>query len=201
MFISARQCSGATPISCAINGTVTCCPVSYSNPSKYTQCIDGGADKRSHCPVPTRCCIIDSKPKCCPAHSDCSANYQVLTAPTGNISSPNFPDKYPSDIKKIWKIEAPKGQRITLQFRNFNIEGSSGCSGGSCSCDYVKISNECIGVIPELTRCGSSSHREMFVSSGNELWIEFKTDGTVEYTGFQITYAMGKKMNLIPKFL
>lgn len=48
----------------------------------------------------------------------------ILTAPEGNITSPSYPDNYPKNKRCIWKITGPKGQRISLKFLAFQLEGS-----------------------------------------------------------------------------
>ena len=48
----------------------------------------------------------------------------TLTAPEGNITSPSYPDNYPKNKRCIWKITGPKGQRISLKFLAFQLEGN-----------------------------------------------------------------------------
>ena len=48
----------------------------------------------------------------------------TLTAPEGNITSPSYPDNYPKNKRCIWKITGPRGQRISLKFLAFQLEGN-----------------------------------------------------------------------------
>lgn len=48
----------------------------------------------------------------------------TLTAPEGNITSPSYPDNYPKNKRCLWKITGPRGQRISLKFDNFQLEGN-----------------------------------------------------------------------------
>ena len=48
----------------------------------------------------------------------------TLTAPTGNITSPSYPDNYPRNKRCVWKITGPRGQRISLKFNDFQLEGN-----------------------------------------------------------------------------
>lgn len=48
----------------------------------------------------------------------------TLTAPRGNITSPSYPEDYPKNKRCLWKITGPKGQRISLKFNDFQLEGN-----------------------------------------------------------------------------
>jgi cubilin len=60
----------------------------------------------------------------------------VLTAPSGDIQSPNYPSRYREDMDCEWHIQLPLGERIRLTFLTFSLEQSSGCYF-----DYVAVSN------------------------------------------------------------
>ncbi|KAK6324375.1 hypothetical protein J4Q44_G00037170 [Coregonus suidteri] len=45
-------------------------------------------------------------------------------SPSGTLSSPNWPDKYPSRKECIWDITTTPGHRIRLSFNEFEIESS-----------------------------------------------------------------------------
>lgn len=38
------------------------------------------------------------------------------------ISSPNFPQKYAKSVQCTWKIEAPEGCKLRLEFLAFDLE-------------------------------------------------------------------------------
>ena len=48
----------------------------------------------------------------------------TLTALRGNITSPSYPDVYPRNKRCLWKITVPDGQRISLTFNHFQLEGN-----------------------------------------------------------------------------
>lgn len=48
----------------------------------------------------------------------------TLSSPEGNITSPSYPDNYPKNKRCVWKITVPKGQRISLKFLAFQLEGT-----------------------------------------------------------------------------
>jgi hypothetical protein len=60
----------------------------------------------------------------------------VLTAPSGDIQSPNHPDRYREDMDCEWHIQLPVGERIRLTFLTFSLEDSPGCLF-----DFVAVSN------------------------------------------------------------
>ena len=47
----------------------------------------------------------------------------TLIALNGSITSPSYPDNYPKNKRCLWKIIGPKGQRISLKFEKFHLEG------------------------------------------------------------------------------
>jgi hypothetical protein len=63
----------------------------------------------------------------------------VLTAPSGDILSPNHPDGYRENVDCEWHIQLPVGERIHLTFLTFSLEASS-----SCYFDYVAVSKTVI---------------------------------------------------------
>jgi hypothetical protein len=60
----------------------------------------------------------------------------VLTAPSGDIRSPNHPDRYRENMDCEWHIQLPIGERVRLTFLTFSLEDSAGCYF-----DYVSVSN------------------------------------------------------------
>ena len=121
----------------------------------------------------------------------CSFHHEVLNAMSGSLKSPNFPSHYPHNTTKVWKIIAPPGERITLQFHTFNLEPHSAKCKVLCGCDYVKVRNNCSDVTPAQTLCGSVVPWTL-TSTSNELWVEFRSDHSVNHTGFLALYTSGE---------
>lgn len=59
-----------------------------------------------------------------------------LNAPSGTISSPNYPNLYPHSRVCRWELRVQAGRRITLTINDLRLEGS----GTSCAFDYVDVS-------------------------------------------------------------
>ena len=49
----------------------------------------------------------------------------TLTATSGNITSPSYPENYPKNKRCLWKISGPKGQTVSFQFHEFQLEGAA----------------------------------------------------------------------------
>lgn len=59
-----------------------------------------------------------------------------LNAPSGTISSPNYPNLYPHSRLCRWELVMTPGRRVTLTINDLRLEAS----GGSCLFDYVDVS-------------------------------------------------------------
>lgn len=57
----------------------------------------------------------------------------------GVIESPNFPNNYPPNIKCLWNIVVPMGNKINISFSHFDLENSKKYNN-SCYTDYVEVS-------------------------------------------------------------
>ncbi|KAG8183432.1 hypothetical protein JTE90_023188 [Oedothorax gibbosus] len=110
----------------------------------------------------------------------------VLSAERGMITSPSFPDLYPSNKQCIWEIVAPPRFRITLNFTHFDLEGTN----QECEYDSVDVRSK---VSPEEewkkqgTFCGSRLPPTL-TSEGSQLRIEFVSDNSVQKSGFAALY-------------
>ena len=49
----------------------------------------------------------------------------MFDVPNGTITSPSFPELYPSNKNCVWEIIAPPQYRITLNFTHFELEGNN----------------------------------------------------------------------------
>jgi len=109
----------------------------------------------------------------------------VLNTPNGTIWSPSFPKEYPTNKECFWEILAPENHKITLNFTHFDLEGNAFYQPAACEYDaltvYSKMPDETLkrhGVF-----CGSQIPNTV-TSEGNILRLEFKSDKTIQKTGF-----------------
>lgn len=117
----------------------------------------------------------------------------ILSAPSGNISSPNFPGPYPYNIDCSWLIVVAEGSSVLLTFHHFELEYHA-----NCDYDYIKIYNgiaedegNLLGIF-----CGDISPPQ-FTSSWNVMSIIFHSDRHVAYRGFSVGYRKGNLLYLM----
>ena len=103
----------------------------------------------------------------------------VLTAPSGDIRSPNHPDRYRENMDCEWHIQLPIGERIRLTFLSFSLEQSSGCYFDYVS---VSISIAILILIYLLTYLLTYSMEQS--PSGEEESFDMKHKSSSGYTGW-----------------
>ncbi|BFZ01255.1 hypothetical protein BsWGS_04294 [Bradybaena similaris] len=99
----------------------------------------------------------------------------------GNITSPSFPDVYPANSKCVWTINAPAGHRIYLNFTHFDLEGED----QACIYDNLTIADDS----GEISNVFCGYILPAYVSSINSITIEFRSDGTVQKSGFSAIFV------------
>ncbi|XP_044096607.1 deleted in malignant brain tumors 1 protein isoform X3 [Neovison vison] len=111
------------------------------------------------------------------------ANYSCggfLTQPSGNFSSPFYPGNYPNNANCLWDIEVQNNYRVTVIFRDVQLEGS-------CSYDYIEVFDGPSHSSPLIARVCNGSVRPL-TSSSNFMSIRFVSDGSITMRGFQADY-------------
>ncbi|XP_047558265.1 deleted in malignant brain tumors 1 protein isoform X1 [Lutra lutra] len=111
------------------------------------------------------------------------ANYSCggfLTQPSGYFSSPFYPGNYPNNANCLWDIEVQNNYRITVVFRDVQLEGG-------CSYDYIEVFDGPSHSSPLIARICNGSMGPL-TSSSNFMSIRFVSDGSVTRRGFQANY-------------
>ncbi|XP_022424241.1 CUB and zona pellucida-like domain-containing protein 1 isoform X1 [Delphinapterus leucas] len=103
-----------------------------------------------------------------------------LSQPSGSFFSPFYPGKYPNNAKCVWDIEVQNNYRVTLVFRDVQLEGG-------CNYDYIEVFDGPYHSSPLLTRVCDGA-RGSFTSSSNFMSIRFISDGSIKMRGFQAEY-------------
>ncbi|XP_061196173.1 dorsal-ventral patterning tolloid-like protein 1 [Saccostrea echinata] len=120
-------------------------------------------------------------------HSDSGSSHGCgghgyLTTNNGLINSQSQGSRYHNNADCTWRIHAPVGKVIRLTSTYFNLEADD-----SCSYDYLNVydgSNTNAKLLGEF--CG---HRSInLVSSGQNLYLEFITDDSDVFRGFELSY-------------
>ncbi|CAF2530092.1 unnamed protein product [Rotaria sp. Silwood2] len=113
----------------------------------------------------------------------CSRVIDLTTTNTiASITSPNYPNFYPTNAQCYYYIRAPQTYRVILQFTDFNIPTYN---RNSCD-DSVEIRYYHLGQ-PGPTYCGTgaNSNNLQFVSSKNYIMIVFRSDQNTAGRGFR----------------
>nr|XP_046916877.1 tolloid-like protein 1 isoform X2 [Dermatophagoides farinae] len=108
----------------------------------------------------------------------------LIESSNGTISSPSFPDLYPPNKNCIWKIVAPEGFRILLNFTFFDLEGNN------VDCEYDKLdikSKLNDHYSPHGIFCGSRLP-PIITSQGHNLLMAFTSDNSVQRGGFHLHF-------------
>ncbi|KAL1024015.1 hypothetical protein UPYG_G00050330 [Umbra pygmaea] len=103
-------------------------------------------------------------------------------SPSGTVSSPNWPDKYPSRKECTWAITSTPGHRVKLLFSDFEIEQHQ-----ECAYDHLEAfdgDSDSAAILGRL--CGSQTP-DPLVSTGNKMYLRFISDASVQRKGFQAT--------------
>lgn len=103
---------------------------------------------------------------------------------SGVITSPNYPDAYPRDIKCSWDIYPSKGRNILLLIPKIVLSTSRNCS------DYLMMrEGESPYSVATYYACESFDQPVVFVSRSEKLYIEFQSRGHGIAEGFRIFYV------------
>uniref|UniRef100_G1NFR3 CUB domain containing protein 2 n=1 Tax=Meleagris gallopavo TaxID=9103 RepID=G1NFR3_MELGA len=111
----------------------------------------------------------------------------VLSAPSGNFSSPNFPGPYPYETECTWLIVVAEGSSVLLSFSHFELEYHA-----ACAYDYLQVYNGASRDQGNLlgTFCGRSAPPP-FASAWHVMAVVFSSDRHVAKRGFAATYHKG----------
>ncbi|XP_046392545.1 cubilin-like [Ischnura elegans] len=127
------------------------------------------------------------------SHDGFSAQYTFIDGSTicggtyfatvGVLQSPGYPNMYSPNKDCTWIIQVPTGQQIKLNVTEFDLETSS-----PCSYDYLELRNGGQTTSPLIGKfCGNIINRQI-TSMGNQLYIRFVSDSSVNSKGFKITW-------------
>ena len=119
---------------------------------------------------------------------NCGSTTTQITTPETTITSPNYPNSYPNsqDCKTV--IQFAQGQRVSVEFLNFDIE-----SHDRCTWDWLEIRDGSTSSANPLgsKMCGNQLPAT-FTSSGNSIWFRFHSDASVIKRGFRFRVTIGK---------
>ncbi|XP_027625912.1 deleted in malignant brain tumors 1 protein isoform X5 [Tupaia chinensis] len=112
-----------------------------------------------------------------------NANYSCggfLSQPSGLFSSPSYPGNYPNNANCVWDIEVQNNYRVTIIFRDVQLEGG-------CNYDFIDVFDGPYHSSPLIARVCDGA-RGSFTSSSNFMSIRFISDSSISRRGFQAEY-------------
>ena len=145
--------------------------------------------------------IIDSNIVLIVFKSDWSNEYQgfqlkyevvcggQFSEPSGIISSPYYPNSYPSSRTCIYEIVQSPEKGIVLTIVDMEIEPSI---GGSCDYDALFIfdgDDDNSTLLDTLCRDAGSVPSQPYYSSLNYMYLKFVTDASFSNRGFMANYT------------
>uniref|UniRef100_A0A087XPJ8 Metalloendopeptidase n=1 Tax=Poecilia formosa TaxID=48698 RepID=A0A087XPJ8_POEFO len=107
-----------------------------------------------------------------------------IHSPSGTLSSPNWPDKYPSRKECTWDITATPGHRVKIAFSEFEIEQHQ-----ECAYDHLEAFDGDSDAAAILGRLCGNKIPEPLVSTGNKMYLRFISDASVQRKGFQASHS------------
>ncbi|XP_014680485.1 PREDICTED: tolloid-like protein 1, partial [Priapulus caudatus] len=110
-----------------------------------------------------------------------------ITAPTGEISSPNWPNYYQSRKDCEWYLVTTPGHRVKLAFGFFEMEPHQ-----ECAYDHITLYDGNATAAQTLGRFCGSKIPHPIVSSGNRLLVTFHSDASVQRRGFLARHVSGE---------
>ncbi|KAM4579034.1 bone morphogenetic protein 1a isoform 1-T1 [Fundulus diaphanus] len=108
----------------------------------------------------------------------------TVNSVSGIITSPNWPDKYPSKKACTWALTTTPGHRIKIAFNEIDMEAHL-----ECAYDHIEIYDGRDAKATSLGRFCGSKKPPPIISSGNKLFIRFFSDNSVQKKGFEASHT------------
>ncbi|NXU28221.1 TSG6 protein, partial [Thalassarche chlororhynchos] len=107
----------------------------------------------------------------------------VFTDSKHVFKSPGYPNEYENEQICYWHIRVKYGQRIHLQFLEFDVEDDT-----ACMADFLEIYDSYDDINGFVGRFCGDELPDDIISTGNVMTLKFLTDASVTAGGFQIRY-------------
>ncbi|XP_074855717.1 scavenger receptor cysteine-rich domain-containing protein DMBT1-like [Carettochelys insculpta] len=104
----------------------------------------------------------------------------VLRHSSGTFQSPFYPGNYPNNADCVWEIEAVNNYRVTLLFRDIQLNEG-------CQYDYIEIYDGPLYTSPLLGKICNGTYFT-YTSSSNLMTVRFHSDSSVTNRGFSANY-------------
>ncbi|XP_067863171.1 cubilin [Heptranchias perlo] len=107
----------------------------------------------------------------------------ILTAPKGEIHSPNYPRPYGNNVDCSWVITMDNHDHILLSFTDFDLKHHQ-----SCDSDYVAVYDGMDEAAPMLEKLCGGLIPGRITSTHNALYVRFRSQGSNEHRGFRAQF-------------
>ncbi|KAK8770066.1 hypothetical protein V5799_013469 [Amblyomma americanum] len=107
-----------------------------------------------------------------------------ISAPLGEINSPNYPDAYPSRKDCAWLFTTTPGHRLKLIFNDFELEPHQ-----ECAYDHISLYDGDSTDAPTLGRFCGAKVPHPILSTTNRMYMVFKSDASVQRKGFKASHS------------
>ncbi|KAJ8260725.1 hypothetical protein COCON_G00164480 [Conger conger] len=108
----------------------------------------------------------------------------IVNSVSGTITSPNWPDAYPSKKACSWALSTTPGHRIKLVFNQIDMEAHL-----ECAYDHTEVNDGRDDKAPSMGRfCGTKKPLPL-VSSSNKMFLRFFSDNSVQKKGFEASFS------------
>lgn len=153
----------------------------YTEWSNWLPCDNNFYNKRS------RTCQGDEHGGVCHGKNKdikkCDCTYNETAG--GNITSPLFPNKYPTGVSCTWVLEAPVNHTVKLRIEEFQLEKDK-----KCFYDYMEFFDGVNATEDHQLnkrRCGKQDSFTI-ESTGQKLLVKFTSDKSETYKGFRAVW-------------
>ncbi|KAJ7345758.1 hypothetical protein JRQ81_001708 [Phrynocephalus forsythii] len=116
-----------------------------------------------------------------PNGKDCGG---IFTDSTHVFKTPGYPNEYEDDQICYWHIRVKYGQRIQIDFLDFDLEDDM-----ACMADYLEIYDSYDDVNGFVGRYCGDELPDSIISTGNVMTLKFLSDASVTAGGFQLKYT------------
>ena len=98
----------------------------------------------------------------------------------GSFTSPNYPEKYGNNVECASVITAGSGQTVRLTFHRFSVEAD----GTACRWDSLLLYDGSDARGNLLGKYCGDEKPDAIESTGQSLFLKFKSDGSITSAGF-----------------
>ncbi|OTF80374.1 CUB domain containing protein, partial [Euroglyphus maynei] len=126
----------------------------------------------------------------------------TMTAESGSIESPGFPDHYISNMNCEWKIRVAEGSIIVAYLVTLDMERTN--ADKVCEFDYLELFDNDNGNEAKKSLGKFCNHiegsRPVIKTTGNKMFIHFVTDVSINQGGFKLNYRTDCNQTLIGRY-